>query len=208
MMPTDPNKSDQELAPTPAGEWGKQSSAVDDGFLVTLPSGNRAKVRRTLDLPVLLKAGKIPNPLAGIIQRMIDTGDPSIDTSNMTPKALQQLLDLLDSTVERVMIQPRVSRPLGQQPTEDWDQYLERIQDWEPEPDTISVFDVEMNDKLFLFSLAQGAAADLESFRDEQTAALGAVQAGTSVGSAPEPTGGAAGPNRAARRAKKPAKAT
>lgn len=183
--------------PTSIEDWGRAKSV--EGFIVELPSGNRCKVRRTLDLPFLLKSGQIPNPLAGIVQKQMDTQRPDLflnEAANhpQQSKIVNQLGDMLDAQVVKMMIEPKVSRPnpLGMDPAngrdEDWDHYLERIRDWQPDEGTLSVFDISMEDKVFLFSIGQGMAADLESFRAEAIATLDVVQAGKNVARTPKST--------------------
>jgi hypothetical protein len=122
-MPTDkktPNRNNTppvavDAVPTSPEAWGRSSSANQaDGFVVELPSGNFAKIRRTLDLPTLLRSGQIPNPLAGIVRKAMAEGDPDILKNIPQEKSgpvMEQLLDLMDTVVCRSMIEPRVTRP-------------------------------------------------------------------------------------------------
>lgn len=180
--------SPEELRPTSIEEWGKAEPLPEEGFITELPSGNRALVRRTLDLPILLKSGQIPNPLSGIVRRMMDTGDPTILQQEARGVALEQLLDLLASNTCKTMLSPKVSRPDPLQKGETWDNYLARIDGWEPDPGTLSVFQITMPDQTYLFAIAQGMATDLASFRDEALSALVSVQDGEDVSRAPKPT--------------------
>lgn len=202
-MPTDQNDNgidDQSLAPTPVTAWGKVSVPEETGFIVTLPSGNIAKMRRTLDLPILLESGKIPNPLADIVQGMMDTGATSFPPEANDSKTLKQLYRLLNETVVRCFIEPRVSMPDPQEEDESDEDHRERLSHWRPEPDTLSIFQIEPTDQMYVFSVAQGAAANLKSFRAESAAAMGDVQDSESLRDAAQRTSGAVG-NRAQRRA-------
>lgn len=166
------------LQPTSASDWGK--ATANDGFVTTLPSGHVARVRRTLDLPILIKSGQIANPLKSILKKMMDSGgggnimeEVQADASG---KSSEQLLDLLNDTTVRVMVEPRVSQPPRQERGEDWDAYTDRIAGWDPDPGTVSVFKIDMPDKMFLFAVAQGMAADLEMFRHQSSAVVDALQ--------------------------------
>lgn len=189
-------KNAVDAVPTRASDWGKKSKTRTDdpeGFVVELPSGEFAKVRRTMDLPTLLRSGQIPNPLAGIIRKAMTAEDPAlvqeIMQKNLEPGTMmEQFLQLLDSTCIKTMIEPKVSRPEPQRPGEEWDDYMARIEGWQPEEGTVSVFDIEMNDKLFLFAVAQGMAADLVSFRAQTSAVVVGVQDGEDVQRAPKRT--------------------
>lgn len=180
-----------DAVPTSPEAWGRSSSANKaDGFVVELPSGNFAKIRRTLDLPTLLRSGQIPNPLAGIVRKSMAEGDPNIlrDISQKdSGPVLEQLLDLMDSVVCKSMIEPPVSRPeiiKG----ESFDEYSERTANWNPEPGTISIFAIDTSDKLYIFAVSQGMATDLASFRSQASAVVLGVPAEPSVQRAPKPT--------------------
>lgn len=188
-MPTE----QKDLQVTSASEWGKQAPAVEEGFITELPTGNVIRMRRTMDMLVLLRTGQIPNPLAGIVKKMIDSGDPNFPTDNATASAYApQLLDLLDRTWMKAVIEPVFDAPPpqgkdenGLNIEEDDDQYIERIARWRPKDGAISVFDVDVNDKLYVLIVAQGAAADLAKFREVTDESLASVQASPGV---PKPT--------------------
>jgi hypothetical protein len=180
-----------DLQVTSPSNWNKQQTPVEDGQLVPLPSGNVVRVRRTMNMMSLLRAGRIPNPLAGIVQKMIDTGNIDLAgamqrTGPESVKASQQLLDLLDSTWMLCVTEPDFDAPTPRgeltdvggrktKPNETQDEYLARLVDWKPEDGKISIFDVGMDDKMYVFGVSQGAAVDLARFRAEQDAALDLV---------------------------------
>lgn len=193
----------EELQVTAPTEWGKKKETpVEDGLIVPLPSGNVVKVRRTMDMLALLRSGRIPNPLAGIVQKMIDTGNPDLAsamqaTGPESAKTSQQLLDLLDATWLRAVIEPEFDGPPQRGKLRDEagrfikqhetvDEYQERLSTWTPEDGKISIFDVDMDDKMYVFGVAQGAAVDLARFRAEQDAALDLVHANEPVPSSGE----------------------
>ena len=201
-MPTD----NQNLKPTAVSDWGKAPS-TDPGFIVTLPSGSVVRARRTLDLPVLLKAGKIPNPLATIVGEMIEKRQVNFPQEAANdPRAVQQLYELLDQTWMRAVLEPAFAAPEERKEGETWEQYTDRVREWDVPRDedgnplAISIFSVELTDKFYIFSIAQGAAVDLARFHSESAAMLGPVADGEGSPLSPVGTGGAGG-NRATRRA-------
>lgn len=189
--------ADQDLQVTTAAEWGKAAPAVEEGFITELPTGNVIRMRRTMDMLVLLRTGQIPNPLAGIVKKMIDTGDPNFPTDGGGTWA-PQLLDLLDRTWMRAVMEPAFDAPPPQGKNEQGlnieetdEQYTERVARWNPKEGAISIFDVDVNDKLYVLIVAQGAAADLARFREVKDESLVAVQTGNRVPSATKRTSGA-----------------
>lgn len=207
-MPTDDlvhEYDDQTLSPTPVEAWGS-AAPLDPGFVATLPSGNIVRMRRTLDLPVLLKTGKIPNPLAPIIQRMMDEQLTEFPPEANNRQVMEQLLELLDATVVECFIEPKVSRPLpkGEDPKigpkETDEQFNARMQNWSPEPGTLSIFQIEPLDKMYVWQIAQGAAASLARFLSSTASSVGDLQDGPHVPGKAVGTDGAPG-NRQQRRA-------
>lgn len=177
----------QSPAPTSADQW---SSSRKQGFVVTLPSGNVAKVRRSLSLDTLLKIGKIPNPLASVVQKMITMGKPDLPIDELDQQVLVQLLDLVDENCVSMMLEPQVSAPGSKASGESDTDYAARVDVWEPEEGTVSVFDISTEDKMFLFYVGQGEAADLEKFRDEQASVLERVSPSEVLQPEAESTGG------------------
>jgi hypothetical protein len=145
---------------TSGAAWRKKKA---EGVLVTLPSGNVARLVRTLDLPLLLKAGKIPNPLAPIVQEMLDLKKPALNLQGKDDDGvlIEQLLELVHSQLPRIFIEPKVvQRP------EDAD--LE----WEPADDEITVDDIDPEDAMFVFAYGQGGPSDAATFREESKKAV------------------------------------
>jgi len=183
-------RQESEPKPTSAAEWNKGRTYGGEGFVIELPSGNFARVRRSLDLPSLLRSGKIPNPLGDAIGEMMVQGKEGLPDTEFDRTMLLQLMDLLDQTACSMMVEPRVSMPSVRLNEESDEAYFKRIEEWEPEEGTISIFDLALEDKLFLFYVGQGAAADLERFREESQTFLGGVPAGEDVGAEAESTPG------------------
>lgn len=170
--------ADQSLQPTSASAWGK-AAKEDEGLIAELPSGNVCKLRRTMDMMTMLQAGRIPNPLASIVESMISTG--SLDFGGAAqeagdPEVVRQLFDLLNQTMAQAFVEPPVSAPDRRGSDESWSDYTERTRDWKPKRGTLSALDIEMEDKMFVFAVAQGAAADLDRFRAEQESIMESLQ--------------------------------
>lgn len=186
-----PKREDDEgnpLVPTSADAWGTREVPKEEGFVTELPSGNVVRMRRTLDLPVLLRSGQIPNPLAQIVRRMMDTQNPNFSTTEMTGEVLWQFMDLIDNTTMRCIVEPKLSSPPRRKKKESWEEWTESIMAWEPEEGTVSIFAIDLNDKLFVFALSQGMAADLASFREQTDAAMASLQTGGDVPRSPRGT--------------------
>lgn len=164
----------------PATDASTWRSARKEGFIVELPSGNRAKVRRTMDLFELVKTGKIPNKLIKFVQEMIDktepTKKPEFDPENMDPEVLQEMTEFMAFTCCQVLIEPKCFMPPLQKENEPDEVYQERLMLWEPPEGAISVTDLSSDDQQFLFNLSQGGTGDLEPFRDQQKAYVAALQ--------------------------------
>lgn len=158
---------------TPPTEWrGGRFS----GQYITLPSGNRARVKRTLSLITAMENGTLPNPLSKHIDTMLKAGmgNPNTTASpeeqknealkqfaNMDQEAIVQLFKLIEDEVCEIFVSPKVERvPEGEDPAK-----------WRPEdPDTLALSDLTWEDKLYAYNFAQGAPADLARFRDAQAA--------------------------------------
>lgn len=194
-----PPDGTQELQVTSPTEWGARATPVENGFITELPSGNVIRMQRTMDMLVLLRTGQIPNPLAGIVQKMIDSGDPGFPAdAAKNPNVAEQLLDLLDRTWMKAVIEPPFDAPRPRGKSEDGrnieetqQQYIDRISKWSPAEGKISVFDVDVNDKLYVLVVAQGVAADLAKFREVTEESVAALSASERVPAATKRTGGA-----------------
>lgn len=167
----------QQLPPTSAGSW---KSPRKEGFVVELPSGNTARVRRTLDLYDLVRSGKIPNRLIKVVQQMMSKGgmkEADLSPENLDAETLQQMTQFIDTIATRVLVEPRCVAPPPN---------TEYPETWDPPEGCISIYDLSDEDKLYLFHLAQGGVADVEQFRVQQKAALAALQDVADVQSAAE----------------------
>lgn len=154
-------------APTPAREW---KSAKKRGFTVELPSGHKALVRRTFDMFARMESGHIPNPLLGILQEMIANKREAISPEEMGEEALTQMIAMFENTIEAMMIEPRFQKMPP-------DAGL----NWEPDEDAIGPADLSIEDKTFLFNIAQGGVADLATFRAQSADLMALAQHGQAV---------------------------
>lgn len=191
MPSTDEAQNGQsQIQPTSAQEWGRK---IEEGAVHELPSGNFARVRRTLDLLVMLRAGKIPNPLAGIVRSMIQTQKADFPLDKMDEQTLSQLLDLLDNNAAAAMVDPKVEVPPRRNEGEADEDYNVRFEKWDVERlgrGALSAWQLDVQDKLYLMGLSQGRVVDLQSFREEQERAMAGLSLGSDV---PKPTKRTAG---------------
>lgn len=164
---------------TSASEW---RSAAKEGHLLELPSGNRARVRRTLNLMKMLKAGRIPNPLQGLVQDMVNQNRAAPDMSKATPESMQQMLDLVDSQIPIIFIEPKVERaPEGHDPDIDGPFVPS-------DPNAVALDDIDIEDRMFVFTFAQGGPSEVASFREGQVAALASLGDGEGLEGEAEPS--------------------
>lgn len=155
-------KQGEEVAVTSAAEWRKKRK---EGFVVTLPSGNNAKVARKIDLLEAMRDGSLPNALAAIVSKMISGENISADL--LTQDTLLEMMAWIDEQVITAMIEPQVVRKPSDAP-----------KDWEPPEGCIELADLEISDRMFLAGVAQGGPAQFERFREQSVAALEASQLG------------------------------
>lgn len=153
--------------PTSAADW---RSARKKGFTVTLPSGQAALVRRTLDLFARLEREEIPNPLAGIVTKLIQGEPVEMSEESIGQEGMAQMLTEMNNTIVAMMIVPEVMHVPEDAP---WD--------WEPPEGKISTADVDLMDKVFLYNVAQGGTADLAKFRKDAKAFLEPLPDGTGI---------------------------
>lgn len=171
---------------TSAASWAKQET---DGVVTELPTGKIVLLVRKLDLPVMLRSGRIPNPLSGIIQGMISSGKSELPTEQFNdPVIFEQMMNMVDASVSAAMVQPKAIRPpvKGEHPATSiafsesdeafqkrWDEYEAILDD--VEANTISTDWIALEDKIFIFYFAQGGAADLATFRKSTGDAMAAI---------------------------------
>lgn len=153
---------------TAASAW-KKSENVVVGHLITLPSGNVARLRRTMNLPELLRTGKIPNPLAGYVNEAIATKNPaSAQPKDDDPQAIVQMVQLIQGQLPMIFLEPKVAT----QPPH-WDEAKQG--QWEPAEDEVNIIDIDPEDAMFAFAFAQGGPADVARFRAEQAKIVASV---------------------------------
>lgn len=148
--------SDQ-LTPTPGSAWRKPR---EQGEIVTLPSGNVARLR-PVAVDALLAAGRIPDLLSGIAAKTLWS---ETDTASIAEQAEQAkgFADLINLIVPLAMMEPRVvAEPAG---------------DGE-----IALEDVDFSDKIAIFQLATGGSTVLRTFREQQARNVAAVHGSTEL---------------------------
>lgn len=159
-------------APTAASEW---RSSRTEGFTVQLPSGNVARVRRSMDILQLLKTGRVPNKLIKLITAMMDQQKagqiPIVEAGDADEETIMEMMSFIDTCVASIMISPPCHVP-PREKDESNEDYQNRAPSWIPPEGSISIFDLSPEDRMFLFSVAQGGTTDLELFRNQQAAVV------------------------------------
>lgn len=160
-----------------AKDWKKSSSGLGLIHEVSVPSGNVARLRRP-GMDTFIKLGMIPNSMMSIIQRNItkaqrgqepDEASVAAELAKLIedPEKIADILGLADKVLCYCAVEPKVSMP-----PDDPD---------ERDNDVLYADEVDMDDKMFIFSWAVGGAEDLASFRSGQAAGVGAVPPGADV---------------------------
>lgn len=155
-----------DLTPTPGSTWRKPR---EQGEIVTLPSGNVARLR-PVAVDALLAAGRIPDLLSPIAAKTLwtETNTASIAEQAESAKGFADLINLI---VPLAMLEPLVVA--------------------EPEGDgQIALDDIDFADKIAIFQLATGGSTLLRQFRLDQAKRLAVVHDGENVQPATEPPGG------------------
>lgn len=185
-MPTNPPV--EELQVTTKANF---KGAEKDGQLVKLPSGNVFRVKRSMDMLVMLKAGRIPNPLSGVVQNMVDRGSATPEVEDLEGETLIEAMKFIDKCVVDSVVEPKIAVPPDPEKDETADDYGARLEEWkkgleDPEsphynPEAVPLTWVDMDDRMFIFVFAQGFAADLEAFRAETRAVMASASDVTPV---------------------------
>lgn len=134
---------------TPASAWKKRPEVV------TLPSGNRMKIRRA-NLQTFLVQGIIPNTLMTVVQSSIAQGstkgvDEELQAVLNDPTKLAELMQLMDSVAIYCALEPRIlPKPEDESSRSDEELYVDELDE---------------ADKTFIFNAAVGGTTDLEQFR-------------------------------------------
>lgn len=147
---------------TPGSAWRKPR---EQGEIVTLPSGNVARLR-PVAVDALLAAGRIPDLLSGVAAKTlwVETDTATIAEQAETAKNFADLINLI---VPLAMLEPQVvDRPEGD--------------------NEIALEDIEFADKIAIFQLATGGSTVLKSFREQQARAVAPVSDGESIQPATE----------------------
>jgi len=150
-MSTNGNSKQPRLEPTSDKEW---KSLREQGIVLQLPSEFKARVR-PVRMEGLLRIGTIPDTLSGLVAEIVWNGAPRPDTVFRMGKEAIELLDIVvaASFMEPVCVIGR-----------------------EPEDGEISIDDVDLGDKNFIFTWVTAPTVALHRFRNEQERSLAAVQ--------------------------------
>ncbi len=185
---------------TSAADWSASTSR-EEGQVVELPSGRSVRAIRLLNMEVLLRSGRIPNPLAAVIHKMMENRQTNFEAEDLQdPEVANQMLGMVDIAVEGCMIEPKAIRPpvIGVRPMtgatfeeteEAFNQRLQEFEDIVGNPavyNTVSTELIGLEDKMYLFFFSQGGAAELATFRSTTQRAMASVSAGGPVQDATE----------------------
>jgi hypothetical protein len=137
---------DDTLPVTSGSEWLKNR---EEGELVQLPYSGRLVRVRTVRPDMLLRQGKIPNPLATLMVNMIYSKGGELDAFLNDQENIDAAMEMLESL--RVVCTAGLVAP--------------RIVDDPVGDDEISIDDIELPDRSFIFRLVFVRADALKNFR-------------------------------------------
>lgn len=143
----------------------------EEGFVKALPSGNVARLR-PVDMSALLASGEIPDILTPLAVSTIMDG---ADTEKLANPE-----DLAEHTSEMIRFFNLVCKAAFLEP---------RIVDDPQGDDEISIEDVELQDRSFVYALATQPAEVLRTFRLRETPDVDPVSDGQDDGTEAEPAG-------------------
>lgn len=137
-----------KLSPTSGAQWRKNR---EEGELIQLPFSGYLVSIRTVQPDALLRLGKIPQVLSSLVLDVIyDRGDDDkFEKFLTTPEDQQEALQMLESL--RVVCTAALLSP--------------RIVENPQADDEISIEDMDLGDRSFIFRLAFAPAEALTTFR-------------------------------------------
>lgn len=185
---------------TSAGSWVSKEGR-GDAEIISLPSGNKALVRRS-GPEAFLEQGLIPDRLTPIVEKAIHEKKglkPKQQEDIMKdPEALGSLVEMLDRTLCYAVVDPIVVMPPTcivcnaldtissiQHKDESRSDY-HRFDEDERKPGVLYADRVDFDDKMFVMNFCLGGTRDLEQFRRETGASLAGLLGGQVVPGATE----------------------
>lgn len=166
------------------------------GGTLELPSGFKVKVRNPGGLRAFLGNGLIPNSLMKIIQDGLDKGSGKNVPVNITkdgkidPEMMSDMMQMMDNIAVTVVVEPRIHPTLTEADLLVWneenpDDQRDFVEDLRRD-DRLYADELPDDDKMFLFQWVSGGTRDLETFRQQHAAGMGALPAVASNGDGSE----------------------
>ena len=152
------------MTTTTRREW---LEARSKGIEITLPDYNDTVAIRPMDAMYFFKAGKVPDFLAGTVQKILN-GEAAKLPPFPTDEKTSEWLTWLDELVTYTFVSPKVV----ENPHAD---------------DEIGIDEISYTDKLFIYTLFARPAAFLREFHKQQIKSLSPVDAAKNNGHLTEP---------------------
>lgn len=157
--------------------------AVDEP--VTLPSGNVVRLKRP-GPTAMIQNGMLPDALMNVVSESISSKQ-GLSKESQTAllednERLIEMLDALDQTVPKVMVDPKCAYHRNESG--------EDIPEDERDDDVVYTDYIDLDDKMFIFQFAIGGTRDADRFREESASALGNLADGEEVRDPAEPSVG------------------
>lgn len=175
---------------TSAADWKSKSGGK--GVDLELPSGNVAKVK-PIQITKLVEMDVFPDSLEQIIASKTTTADgreavaakkPDAEEAKAAlanPKDLAKLMTSVDRITAMAVLEPKVLLAIENVAEEGEPDKWEDIPDDERDEDALYTDEVDLEDKMFIFQFCVGGTSDLDRFRAEFGASLGAMGDGQSL---------------------------
>jgi hypothetical protein len=190
-----PGKSKTSVV-KPTGKYTLGQKAAEEGFDITLPSGETCRARRP-GVQGLIAMGLLDSfdSLTSLVQtehieaKTARGKTPAkVDADQVQDMAailmgdkdkLAKLLHMLDRVVAGIVIQPPVwiDYQIDKEPDSEW----EKRQVQAEESGAVAVRAVDLDDKLFLIQWAVGGSSDLAAFRQGSQELMGNLAGGEAV---------------------------
>jgi hypothetical protein len=141
---------DDKLPVTSGSEWRRNR---EEGELIQLPYSGKMIRMRTVRPDMLLRLGKIPNPLAAMMVDMIygNVTGAKIDDFLSPQERAESAMEMIESL--RVVCTAALISP--------------KIVEYPQSEDEISIDDIELTDRSYIFRLVFVSAEALTNFRYE-----------------------------------------
>lgn len=153
--------------PPNGSDWSYRRKLREEGVWISLPSGERARVR-AVGFDLIISLGRMPDVLTAFVMDSFEKGVGVADWQPTKPEELKALVDLANAMCQAAFVEPR-------------------IVDNPQVEDEITIHELTMDDKFFVMAVVNRPARELERFSIEQARNVEPVLPGETDQPAAEP---------------------